>query len=71
MIISHRIETTSQCDMLLVLSEGKIADFGEREAIQAGPAYNSIVLTRNDFAVDAKATPSRPNHLAPVIPARG
>ena len=49
-IISHRIETTAQCDLLLVLSEGKIADFGERDAVLAGSAYQSIVLTRNDFA---------------------
>ena len=54
-IISHRIETTSQCDLLLVLSEGKIADFGEREAVLAGPAYQSIVLTRNDFVGDHPA----------------
>ena len=30
-IISHRIETTAQCDLLLVLANGKIADYGERD----------------------------------------
>ena len=44
-IISHRIETTSQCDLLLVLSNGKIADYGERDEVMAGSAYGSIVLT--------------------------
>ncbi len=43
-IISHRIETTSQCDLLLVLSNGKLADFGERDAVVAGSAYKNIVL---------------------------
>ncbi len=43
-IISHRIETTSQCDLLLVLSDGKVADFGERDAVVAGSAYRDIVL---------------------------
>ena len=46
-IISHRIETTAQCDLLLVLANGKIADFGERDAVLAGPAYNDIVLSRH------------------------
>jgi ABC-type multidrug transport system fused ATPase/permease subunit len=45
-IISHRIETTAQCDLLLVLANGKIEDFGERDAVLAGSAYQDIVLTR-------------------------
>ncbi len=45
-IISHRIETTAQCDLLLVLSNGTIADYGERDDILAGSAYQSIVLSR-------------------------
>ncbi len=43
-IISHRVETTSQCDLLLVLANGKIADYGERDTILAGSAYRDIVL---------------------------
>jgi ATP-binding cassette, subfamily B, bacterial len=46
-IISHRIETTAQCDLLLVLSEGKIEDFGERDSVLAGAAYQNIVLSRH------------------------
>ncbi len=46
-IISHRIETTAQCDLLLVLANGKIADYGERDAVLAGPAYQNIVLSRH------------------------
>jgi ATP-binding cassette subfamily B protein len=45
-IISHRIETIAQCDLLLVMANGKIADFGERDTIMAGPAYRDIVLSR-------------------------
>jgi ATP-binding cassette, subfamily B, bacterial len=48
-IISHRIETTAQCDLLLVLANGSIADYGERDAVLAGSAYRDIVLNRNEF----------------------
>jgi ATP-binding cassette subfamily B protein len=55
-IISHRIETTSQCDLLLVLSNGKIADYGERDQVMAGSAYGSIVLTGHELSeVDTSA----------------
>jgi ABC-type protease/lipase transport system fused ATPase/permease subunit len=47
MIISHRIETTAQCDLLLIMANGKIADYGERDAVLAGPAYRDIVLSRH------------------------
>ncbi len=46
-IISHRIETTAQCDLLLVLADGKIADYGERDTVLAGSAYRNIVLSRH------------------------
>jgi ATP-binding cassette subfamily B protein len=49
MIISHRIETTAQCDLLLVLANGKIADYGERDAVLAGSAYRNIVLSRHEL----------------------
>jgi ATP-binding cassette, subfamily B, bacterial len=48
-IISHRIETTAQCDLLLVLSNGKIADFGERDDVLAGSAYRDIVLSGEEL----------------------
>jgi ABC-type multidrug transport system fused ATPase/permease subunit len=48
-IISHRIETTAQCDLLLVLANGKIADYGERDAVLAGSAYRNIVLSRHEL----------------------
>ena len=51
-IISHRIETTAQCDLLLVLANGKIADYGERDAVLAGPAYRNIVLSRHELDGD-------------------
>jgi ABC-type multidrug transport system fused ATPase/permease subunit len=47
-IISHRIETTAQCDLLLVMANGKIADYGERDAVLAGAAYRNIVLSRHE-----------------------
>jgi ABC-type multidrug transport system fused ATPase/permease subunit len=51
-IISHRIETTAQCDLLLVLANGKIADYGERDAVLTGPAYRNIVLSRHELGGD-------------------
>ena len=51
-IISHRIETTAQCDLLLVLANGKVADYGERDAVLAGPAYRNIVLSRHELSGD-------------------
>ena len=44
-IISHRIETTRQCDLLLVLKNGMIADYGDRDTVLAGSAYRDIVLS--------------------------
>jgi ATP-binding cassette, subfamily B, bacterial len=58
-IISHRIETTAHCDLLLVLASGKIADFGERDAVLAGSAYRDIVSSRHEFNGD-QATGGRP-----------
>ena len=52
MIISHRVETTAQCDLLLVLANGKIADYGGHDAVLAGSAYRNIVLTRHVLAPD-------------------
>ena len=51
-IISHRVETTAQCDLLLVLSNGKIADFGERDDVLAGSAYQDIVLSGQELRED-------------------
>ena len=54
-IISHRIETTAQCDLLLVLANGKIADFGERDEVLAGSAYQNIVLSGHDLGGNHKS----------------
>jgi ATP-binding cassette, subfamily B, bacterial len=51
-IISHRIETTAQCDLLVVLANGKIADYGERDTVLAGSAYRNIVLSRHELGGD-------------------
>ena len=58
-IISHRLETTAQCDLLVVLSNGKIADFGDRDTVMAGSAYQNIVLNRNEFGGDASRGPGQ------------
>ena len=48
-IISHRVDTISQCDLLLILANGKIADFGDRDEVMAGSAYRNIVLARQEL----------------------
>ena len=68
-IISHRIETTAQCDLLLVLANGKIADYGERDAVLAGSAYRDIVLNRHELDGDHTSEDSaREEHGASRIP---
>jgi ATP-binding cassette, subfamily B, bacterial len=69
-IISHRIETTAQCDLLLVLSNGELADFGERDDVLGGSAYQSIVLSRNEFGGDLLSGEG-PALLSPMGPAPG
>jgi ATP-binding cassette subfamily B protein len=58
-IISHRIETTAQCDLLLVLSNGKVADWGERDDVLVGEAYRNIVLNLNEFGPEASIYPGQ------------
>ncbi len=69
-IISHRIETTAQCDQLLVLSDGSIADFGDRDAVLAGSAYQNIVLSRNEFPGENGSSEGS-DLLSPTGPVRG
>ncbi len=69
-IISHRVETTAQCDLLLVLSDGSIADFGERDAVLAGSAYQNIVLSRNEFPAD-NGSGEGSSLLSPMGPVHG
>jgi ATP-binding cassette, subfamily B, bacterial len=73
-IISHRVETTAQCDLLLVLSDGSIADYGERDAVLAGSAYQNIVLSRNEFSADnvsGDGSGEGSSLLSPMGPAHG
>lgn len=63
-IISHRIETIAQCDLLLVMANGKIADFGERDTVMAGPAYRDIVLSRQGLG-EEKPAEGLAEHLQP------
>lgn len=41
-LISHRLTTIDVCDLLLVLEDGHVADFGWREEVIAGPAFRHI-----------------------------
>jgi ABC-type multidrug transport system fused ATPase/permease subunit len=45
-VISHRLGAVEDCDLLLVLDKGRVADFGP----------SSEVLTRDAFREVAKAT---------------
>jgi ATP-binding cassette subfamily B protein len=38
-VISHRLATVDQCDLLAVLRDGELVDFGRREEVAARPAF--------------------------------
>ena len=42
-IISHRLDTTAECDYLLILDKGRIAEFGERDNVLLTQAFHRIV----------------------------
>ena len=41
-IISHRLATVEDCDLLLVLDGGHLADFGPRNEVLAGAAFRDV-----------------------------
>jgi ATP-binding cassette, subfamily B, bacterial len=42
-IISHRLDTTAECDYLLILDKGRVAEFGSRDHVVHTPAFYKIV----------------------------
>jgi len=42
-VISHRLATVEDCDLLLVLDSGRLADFGPRDEVTAGAAFRHVV----------------------------
>jgi ATP-binding cassette subfamily B protein len=41
-IISHRLATVEDCDLLLVLDEGQLADYGPRNEVIGRPAFRHV-----------------------------
>ena len=41
-VISHRLATVENCDYLLVLEDGRLADFGPRADVAGGKAYRHV-----------------------------
>ena len=41
-VISHRLATVEDCDLLLVLDAGQRADFGPRDAVITGYAFRQV-----------------------------
>jgi ATP-binding cassette, subfamily B, bacterial len=41
-VISHRLATIEDCDVLLVLDKGRVADFGPRREVQAREPYRRV-----------------------------
>jgi ATP-binding cassette subfamily B protein len=41
-IISHRLDTTRECDYLLILDKGRVAEFGARDNVIQTPAFHRI-----------------------------
>jgi ABC-type bacteriocin/lantibiotic exporter with double-glycine peptidase domain len=44
-IISHRLATVEDCDLLLVLDDGQLADFGPREEVTNGVPFKHVAET--------------------------
>jgi ATP-binding cassette subfamily B protein len=49
-VISHRLATVEDCDLLLVLDDGRLADFGPRDEVKGRAAFRHVV--------EATVTPS-------------
>jgi ATP-binding cassette, subfamily B, bacterial len=41
-VISHRLATVEDCDLLLVLDSGRLADFGPRDEVTGGAAFRHV-----------------------------
>jgi len=54
-IISHRLDTTSECDYLLILEKGNVAEFGPRDEVVSGRAFQLLCMG------DGEALPWVPN----------
>ena len=54
-VISHRLATVEDCDLLLVLDSGRLADFGPRHEVTEGIAFRHVVeansRTLGDFPI--------------------
>jgi ATP-binding cassette, subfamily B, bacterial len=49
-VISHRLGTVDDCDLLLVLDKGRIADFGPRAPVLMGSAFRDVAqATSNEL----------------------
>ena len=63
-IISHRLAMVEDCDLLLVLEGGKVADFGPRDTVSAGPAFRTVA----DEAVHGLQKRALATHRDPTQP---
>jgi ABC-type multidrug transport system fused ATPase/permease subunit len=50
-IVSHRLALVEDCDLLLVLKNGRKADFGPREEVSARAAFQEVANTVGDHLV--------------------
>jgi ATP-binding cassette subfamily B protein len=55
-VISHRLVTVEDCDLLLVLENGRIAEFGPRDVVRRGAAFRKVADDRSSV-LDGPVTP--------------
>ena len=50
-VISHRLATVEDCDLLLVLENGRRADFGPRDEVVTGEAFRRVAEAASDLGI--------------------
>jgi ATP-binding cassette subfamily B protein len=69
-VISHRLATIEDCDRLLVLEKGQVADFGPRQEVQAREPYRRVAeAALDDDLVFEHAAEQRPLSEGGSVPA--
>lgn len=65
-VIAHRLATIARADWVLILDEGRVAEFGPRAALAADPGSRLSELLRTGLEAAEAVTVGVPNAAAPM-----